>query len=128
MSPPLNLDPKWAGANLAYTMAKYGMSMTTLGLAEELRGDGIAVNSLWPATLINTAAIRNMPGGEQLIRGARKEAIVSEAAAVILARPATDCSGNFFIDEEVLRGEGITDFSGYSMGAPEDQLVPDMFL
>ena len=128
LSPPLNLDPKWAGANLAYTMAKYGMSMTTLGLAEELRGDGIAVNSLWPATLINTAAIRNMPGGEQLIRGARKEAIVSEAAAVILARPATDCSGNFFIDEEVLRGEGITDFSGYSMGAPEDQLVPDMFL
>ncbi|MGO2532732.1 MULTISPECIES: SDR family oxidoreductase [Micrococcaceae] len=128
LSPPLNLDPKWAGANLAYTMAKYGMSMTTLGLAEELRGDGIAVNSLWPATLINTAAIRNMPGGEQLIRGARKEAIVSDAAAVILARPASECSGNFFIDEEVLRGEGVTDFTGYSMGAPEDQLVPDMFL
>lgn len=128
LSPPLNLDPKWAGANLAYTMAKYGMSMTTLGLAEELRGDGIAVNSLWPATLINTAAIRNMPGGEQLIHGARKEAIVSDAAAVILARPASECSGNFFIDEEVLRGEGVTDFTGYSMGAPEDQLVPDMFL
>ena len=69
-----------------------------------------------------------MPGGEQLIRGARKEAIVSDAAAVILARPASECSGNFFIDEEVLRGEGVTDFTGYSMGAPEDQLVPDMFL
>ncbi|MGP9662697.1 SDR family oxidoreductase [Arthrobacter sp. AOP36-C1-22] len=128
LSPPLNLDPKWAGANLAYTMAKYGMSMTTLGLAEELRGDGIGVNSLWPATLINTAAIRNMPGGEKLILGARKEAIVADAAAAILARPAGECSGNFFIDEQVLRGEGVTDFSGYSMGAPEDQLVPDMFL
>lgn len=128
LSPPLNLDPKWAGANLAYTMAKYGMSLTTLGLAEELRGDGIAVNSLWPATIIDTAAIRNMPGGEQMVRGARKDVIVSDAAAVILARPASECTGNFFIDEEVLRAEGVTDFSGYSLGAPEDRLVPDMFL
>lgn len=128
LSPPLNLDPKWAGANLAYTMAKYGMSLTTLGLAEELRGDGIAVNSLWPATIIDTAAIRNMPGGEQMVRGARKDVIVSDAAAAILARPASECTGNFFIDEEVLRAEGVTDFSGYSLGAPEDRLVPDMFL
>ncbi|MGO1696138.1 MAG: SDR family oxidoreductase, partial [Arthrobacter sp.] len=127
-SPPLNLDPKWAGANLAYTMAKYGMSMTTLGLAEELRSDGIGVNSLWPATLINTAAIRNMPGGEKLVLGARKESIVADAAAAILARPAGECSGNFFIDEEVLRAEGVTDFTGYSMGAPEESLVADMFL
>lgn len=128
LSPPLNLDPKWAGANLAYTMAKYGMSLTTLGLAEELRGDGIAVNSLWPATIIDTAAIRNMPGGEQMVCGARKDVIVSDAAAAILARPATECTGNFFIDEEVLRAEGVTDFSGYSLGAREDRLVPDMFL
>lgn len=128
LSPPLNLDPKWAGANLAYTMAKYGMSMTTLGLAEELRSDGIGVNSLWPATLINTAAIRNMPGGEKLVLGARKESIVADAAAAILARPAGECSGNFFIDEEVLRAEGVTDFTGYSMGAPEESLVADMFL
>lgn len=128
LSPPLNLDPKWAGANLAYTMAKYGMSLTTLGLAEELRGDGIAVNSLWPATIINTAAIRNLPGGEKIIGGARKDVIVSDAAAAILARPAAECTGNFFIDEDVLRAEGVTDFTGYSMGAPEDQLFPDMFL
>ena len=71
LSPPLNLDPKWAGMHLAYTMAKYGMSLTTLGLAEELKVDGISVNSLWPCTLIDTAAIRNMPGGEQIVRGAR---------------------------------------------------------
>lgn len=128
LSPPLNLDPKWAGANLAYTMAKYGMSLTTLGLAEELKGDGIAVNSLWPATLIDTAAIRNMPGGMEMIRGARKDVIVADAAAAILARPAAECTGNFFIDEQVLRAEGVTDFSGYSLGAPEDRLVPDMFL
>lgn len=128
LSPPLNLDPKWAGANLAYTMAKYGMSLTTLGLAEELKGDGIAVNSLWPATLIDTAAIRNMPGGEKLVRGGRKAVIVSDAAAAILARPAAECTGNFFIDQQVLRAEGVTDFTGYSLGAPEDQLVPDMFL
>ncbi len=71
LSPPLNLDPKWAGMHLAYTMAKYGMSLTTLGLAEELKADGISVNSLWPCTLIDTAAIRNMPGGEQIVKGAR---------------------------------------------------------
>lgn len=128
LSPPLNLDPAWAGRHLAYTMAKYGMSLTTLGLAEELRGDGIAVNSLWPRTLIDTAAIRAMPGGSELVRAARTPDIVADAAHAVLVRPARECTGNFFTDEEVLRQEGVTDFSRYSLGAPEDALVPDIFL
>lgn len=128
LSPPLNLDPTWAGKHLAYTMAKYGMSLTTLGLAEELRGEGIAVNSLWPRTLIDTAAIRTMPGGSELIKAARTPDIVADAAHAVLLRPAHECTGNFFTDEEVLRQEGLTDFSSYSLGAPEDRLVPDIFL
>ncbi|MFP5315755.1 MAG: SDR family oxidoreductase [Actinomycetes bacterium] len=128
LSPPLNLDPAWAGRHLAYTMAKYGMSLTTLGLAEELRGDGIAVNSLWPRTLIDTAAIRAMPGGSELVRAVRTPDIVADAAHAVLVRPARQCTGNFFTDEEVLRQEGVTDFSRYSLGAPEDALVPDIFL
>ncbi|MDO5744252.1 MAG: NAD(P)-dependent oxidoreductase [Micrococcaceae bacterium] len=128
LSPPLNLDPKWAGEHLAYTMAKYGMSMTTLGLAEELRGTGIGVNSLWPATLIDTAAIRNMPGGEQLVKAARSPRIVADAAHAILSSDAGSCSGNFFTDEAVLASAGISELSGYSMGAPESRLVPDIFL
>ncbi|WP_411731939.1 SDR family oxidoreductase [Paeniglutamicibacter sp.] len=128
LSPPLNLEPKWAGKHLAYTMAKYGMSMTTLGLAEELRGTGVGVNSLWPATLIDTAAIRNMPGGAQLVKAARSARIVADAAHAILTSDAHACSGNFFTDEAVLAAAGVTDFTGYSMGAPESDLVPDIFL
>ncbi|PQZ91135.1 short chain dehydrogenase [Arthrobacter sp. MYb227] len=128
LSPPLNLDPKWAGEHLAYTMAKYGMSMTTLGLAHELSQSGIAVNSLWPATLIDTAAIRNMPGGEQLVKAARSPRIVADAAHAILSSEAKTCSGNFFTDEAVLAATGVTDLSHYSMGAPEDRLIPDIFL
>lgn len=128
LSPPLNLDPKWAGEHLAYTMAKYGMSMTTLGLAHELRESGIGVNSLWPATLIDTAAIRNMPGGDRLIKSARSPRIVADSAHAILVSEAQHCSGNFFTDEAVLAATGVTDLSGYSMGAPEDRLIPDIFL
>ena len=96
LSPPLNLDPKWAGMHLAYTMAKYGMSLTTLGLAEELRGDGIDVNSLWPCTLIDTAAIRNMPGGENMVKAARGPEIMADAAHAVLTRSkpwATEARG-----------------------------------
>ncbi len=128
LSPPLNLDPKWAGMHLAYTMAKYGMSLTTLGLAEELRGEGIAVNSLWPRTLIDTAAIRNMPGGDAIDTAARSPEIVADAAHAVLARSSRTCTGNFFTDEEVLRGEGMTDFTRYSLGAAEDRLAQDIFL
>ncbi|MBT1002524.1 NAD(P)-dependent oxidoreductase [Paenarthrobacter sp. DKR-5] len=128
LSPPLNLTPHWAGLHLGYTMAKYGMSLTTLGLAEELKEDGVAVNSLWPCTLIDTAAIRAMPGGSDLVRASRSPEIMADAAHAVLTRPSRDCSGNFFTDEQVLREEGVTDFSGYSNGAPEDRLLPDIFL
>ena len=128
LSPPLNLSPHWAGLHLGYTMAKYGMSLTTLGLAEELKEDGIAVNSLWPCTIIDTAAIRNLPGGGQIAQAARSPQIMAEAAHAVLTRPSRECTGNFFTDEQVLGQEGVTDFSGYSLGAPEDRLVPDIFL
>lgn len=132
LSPPLNLDPKWAGMHLAYTMAKYGMSLTTLGLAEELKADGVSVNSLWPCTLIDTAAIRNMPGGQQMVKAARGPEIMADAAHAILTGANLGAggskSGNFYTDEEVLRGAGVSDFAPYSLGAPEDRLVPDIFL
>ncbi|TLM85230.1 NAD(P)-dependent oxidoreductase [Pseudarthrobacter sp. NamE5] len=132
LSPPLNLDPHWAGKHLAYTVAKYGMSLTTLGLAEELKADGIRVNSLWPCTLIDTAAIRNMPQGEVMVQAARDPQIMADAAHAVLTgsnlgaggRP----SGNFYTDEEVLAAAGVTDFRPYSLGAPEESLVPDIFL
>jgi citronellol/citronellal dehydrogenase len=132
LSPPLNLNPHWAGKHLAYTMAKYGMSLTTLGLAEELKADGISVNSLWPCTLIDTAAIRNMPHGEQMVRAARGPQIMADAAHAILTggslRAGSAASGNFYTDEEVLAAAGVADFSPYSLGAPEERLVPDIFL
>ena len=132
LSPPLNLNPFWAGKHLAYTMAKYGMSLTTLGLAEELKADGIRVNSLWPCTLIDTAAIRNMPHGDVMVQAARGPAIMADAAHAILTGGNLGAggspSGNFFTDEEVLAAAGVSDFSPYSLGAPEDQLVPDIFL
>jgi citronellol/citronellal dehydrogenase len=128
LSPPLNLDPVWAGRHLAYTMAKYGMSLTTLGLAEELRADGVGVNSLWPATLIDTAAIRNMPGGDALATAGRRPEIVADAAHVLLTSDPRSTTGHFFTDEEVLASRGITDYTPYSLGADEGSLVKDIFL
>jgi citronellol/citronellal dehydrogenase len=132
LSPPLNLDPHWAGKHLAYTMAKYGMSLTTLGLAEELKGDGISVNSLWPCTLIDTAAIRNMPRADHMVQAARVPQIMADAAHAVLTganlRPGAAASGNFYTDEEVLAAAGVKDFRPYSLGAPEGRLVPDIFL
>lgn len=128
LSPPLNLDPKWFGGHLAYTMAKYGMSMTTLGLAEELRDAGVSVNSLWPVTAIDTAAIRNILGGESSARLSRSSDIMADAAHAVLTRPSGQSTGNFFTDEFVLAEEGVTDFTGYSLGAPEDKLMKDFFL
>lgn len=132
LSPPLNLDPKWAGMHLAYTMAKYGMSLTTLGLAEELKADGVRVNSLWPCTLIDTAAIRNMPGGEAIVQAARGPQIMADAAHAVLTgsnvKEGAAATGNFYTDEQVLAATGVTDFRPYSLGAAEDRLVPDIFL
>lgn len=127
LSPPLNMSPKWFGPWLAYTMAKYGMSMCTLGMSEELRGAGIAVNSIWPETAIATAAVKNLLGGDEMIKGSRLPAIVADAAYWILNQPASTCTGNFFLDVDVLRGAGVTDFAQYAVDSEHD-LVADFFL
>ena len=127
ISPPLNLDAKWFAGHVAYTMAKYGMSMCVLGMAEELRAQGIAVNALWPQTAIATAAVMNLLGGEEAIKCCRKPEIMSDAAHEILTRDAKTCSGNFFIDETVLREAGVTDFDQYAVD-PASELMPDFFV
>jgi citronellol/citronellal dehydrogenase len=127
LSPPLNLNPRWAGANLAYTIAKYGMSTVTLGLAEELKDDGIAANSLWPRTIIATAAVQNLLGGDEAMRRSRSPEIMADAAAAILARPSREATGNFYLDDEVLAEEGITDLSAYGPADSSD-LQLDIFL
>jgi len=126
-SPPLNMDPKWFANNVAYTMAKYGMSMCVLGMAEELRSAGVAVNALWPRTAIATSAVKNLLGGDGAMEGARKPEIMADAAYAILTKPSREVTGNFFIDDDVLRKEGVTAFEPYSVvpGAP---LAPDFFL
>jgi citronellol/citronellal dehydrogenase len=132
LSPPLDMQAKWFAGHVAYTMAKFGMSMCTLGMSEELAPLGIAVNSLWPLTAIDTAAVRNLLGGPAVAAVSRSPAIVADAAWVILNRPARETTGNFFIDEEVLRAEGVTDFSVYAPGATgplaADFFVPDEVL
>jgi citronellol/citronellal dehydrogenase len=128
LSPPLDLRPKWAGAYLAYTMAKYGMSLVTLGLAEELRAAGIAANSLWPRTTIATAAVANLLGGEEALAGSRTPAIMADAAYAVLRRDPRNCTGNFFVDEEVLAQEGLTDLEGYRTVPGGGRLEADLFL
>jgi len=128
LSPPLNLHPRWAGAHLAYTLSKYGMSLCTLGLADELAEKGIAANSLWPRTTIATAAIRNLLGGEAAASRARSPRIMADAAHLILTRDSRECTGNFFVDEEVLTGAGATDLSGYRLAGGETDLDLDFFL
>lgn len=127
MSPPLNLDPKWLGAHPAYTLAKYGMSLLTLGWATELAGDAIAANTLWPRTIIATAAVQNLLGGDDAMARSRTPAIVADAAHVVLSSTGRSITGRSLIDDEVLAGVGLTDLSGYSEGT-DDQLVPDVFL
>jgi citronellol/citronellal dehydrogenase len=125
MAPPISLDPKWLGPHTAYTISKYGMSLCTLGLAEELRGDGIAVNALWPRTVIATAALRMLPGIDAA--ECRTEAIVADAAMAIVARPARELTGRLLLDEEILREEGATDFSRYAVD-PERTARLDLFV
>ncbi|MBV9646013.1 MAG: NAD(P)-dependent oxidoreductase [Candidatus Eremiobacteraeota bacterium] len=127
LSPPLDMNPKWFAPHVAYSIAKFGMSLCTLGMAEEFKADGIAVNSLWPVSTIDTAAIRNLLGGERVARMSRHPSILADAAYVILTRPARECSGNFYIDEELLREEGVTDFSRYA-AVPDEQLARDFFV
>ena len=127
LSPPLNLNPKWLAQHLAYTIAKYGMSMIVLGLAEELKKDTIAANALWPRTTIATAAVQNLLGGDALMRMSRTPVIVADAAYAILSKPSAECTGNFFIDEDVLRSEGVSDFEKYAVDKTQ-KLMTDIFL
>jgi citronellol/citronellal dehydrogenase len=127
LSPPLNLNPKWFAPSVAYTMAKYGMSMCTLGMSAEFRKQGVAVNSLWPETAIATAAVANLLGGDEMIKGSRKPEIVADAAYWILTQPARECTGNFFLDTEVLARAGMNDLAGYAV-EPGHALVRDFFL
>jgi citronellol/citronellal dehydrogenase len=126
LSPPLSLDPRWFANHVAYTIAKYGMSMCVLGMAEEFRERGIAVNALWPRTIIATAAL-NLLGGDETAKHGRTPEIVADAAVAILKREARSCTGNFFIDEDVLRAEGVTDLGRYAVN-PKEPLMKDLFL
>jgi citronellol/citronellal dehydrogenase len=130
LSPPLDVQPKWFGSHPAYTLSKFGMSMLTMGMAEEFRTDGIAFNCLWPRTLIATAAVQNVVGGDAAMRGARKPEIVADAALAILRRPSRSCTGQFLVDEDVLRAEGVSDFGAYRFGedASEADLIPDLYI
>ncbi len=127
LAPPLDMKAKWFGSHVAYTMAKFGMSMCTLGMSAEFASDGIAVNSLWPITAIDTAAVRNLLGGETVAAMSRSPEIMADAAHAILTRSSREATGNFYIDEEVLRAEGVSDFSKYAPGA-KGPLAGDFFV
>ena len=127
LAPPLSMQPRWFKNHVAYTMAKYGMSMCVLGMAEEFREAGVAVNALWPKTTIATAALAMIPGMMERLDNCRKPDIIADAAHAIFTRDARTATGNFYVDEEVLASEGVTDFTRYALkpGAP---LIPDFFL
>jgi citronellol/citronellal dehydrogenase len=127
LSPPLDLKEKWFAPHTAYSMAKYGMSLVVLGLAGELRSKGIAVNALWPRTTIATAAVKNLLGGDTLMRRSRNPEIIADAAHRIFLKPARSFSGNFLIDDTFLAGEGVTDFERYRVD-PSEPLAPDFFV
>jgi citronellol/citronellal dehydrogenase len=128
LSPPLLLDPKWLKGHVGYTIAKYGMSMCTLGMAAEFADDGIAFNSLWPRTIIATAAVQNLLGGDEAMRRSRKPEIVADAAYAIVTRPSRECTGNLFLAEDVLAEEGVTDLAAYSYDGGDGDLIPDLFV
>ncbi len=127
LSPPLNLEERWFAPHLAYTMAKYGMSLCVLGMAAEFRERGVAVNALWPVTAIATAAVQNVLGGDEMIRRSRTPDIVADAAYHILQRDVSQASGKFFLDEDVLREEGVEDFERYAV-EPGQELIADFFI
>lgn len=127
LSPPLNLARHWFQSHVAYTIAKYGMSMCTLGMSAEFASDGIAVNSLWPRTIIATAAVQNLLGGDAAMARSRRPEILADAAYEIFSRPSREATGNFYIDDEVLAEAGITDLSAYGY-LPDADLQRDIFL
>jgi citronellol/citronellal dehydrogenase len=127
ISPPLNFETRWFAPHLAYSMAKYGMSLCVLGMAGEFRERGVAVNALWPKTVIATAAVQNLLGGSDVVNRSRKPEIMADAAHAILTRNSRECSGNFFVDEDVLRETGVADFDKYAV-TPGSDLIPDFFV
>ena len=127
LSPPLDFDVKWFANHPAYTLAKYGMSVFAWSMAAEFKDKGLAFNCLWPRTAIATSAIQNILGGDEGMKQCRKPEIMADAAHAIFTRPARDCTGNFFIDDEVLAAEGVTDFDKYAV-SPGTKLMPDFFV
>lgn len=127
LSAPLNMQEKWFRNHVAYSIAKYGMSLCVLGMAGEFREQGIAVNALWPRTAIATSAVKNLLGGDEMAERSRTPAIMADAAYVILTRPSREFTGNFCVDDEVLKSAGVTDLSGYAVN-PEKELLPDFFV
>ena len=127
LSPPLDMKEKWFAGHVAYSMAKYGMSLVVLGLAGELRAKGIAVNALWPRTTIATAAVRNLLGGDMMMNASRTPEILADAAHMIFEKPSKGFTGNFLIDDSFLAGEGVTDFEQYRID-PSVALAPDFFV
>lgn len=127
LSPPIDLAPRWLGAHVGYTLAKYGMSIVALGLAAELREDGVASNTLWPRTLVATAAVQNLLGGDAAMAAARKPEVYADAAYAVINRPARECTGNAFLCEDVLVQDGVTDLSQYSY-VPGAELQVDLFV
>lgn len=127
LAPPLNIEARWLAPHLAYSLSKFGMSLCVLGMAEEFRSAGIAVNALWPRTAIATAAVRNLLGGDDSVRRCRNPEIVSDAAYAIITRPSRECTGQFFLDENVLRDSGDSDLSNYAVD-PTAELLPDFFV
>ncbi|MBD3942156.1 NAD(P)-dependent oxidoreductase [Microbacterium sp. NEAU-LLC] len=130
LSPPLNLSPKWLGGHTGYTLAKYGMTMATLGLAAEFAKDGIAANTLWPRTTIATAAVQFALGGDRMMKVSRTPEVYADAAYEIFTKPSREYTGQTLIVEDVLEAAGVTDFSGYAAvpGTPDSELFPDIFL
>jgi citronellol/citronellal dehydrogenase len=127
LAPPLDFRAEWFAPSAAYSLSKYAMGVWVLAMSEEFAEEGIAFNALWPRSTIATAAVRNLLGGEPMVQRSRHPEIVADAAHAVLCRPARECTGNFFIDEDVLRAEGVTDFSHYAVN-PHAELHPDIFL
>src|SRR5215203_2135428 len=128
LSPPINLDPKWLGPHAAYTLSKYGMTLVTLCAAEELRDAGVAANTLWPRTIIATAAVQNLLGGDEAMARARTPEIYADSAYEILIKPSREYTGQSLIDDEVLAAAGVTDLERYRAGEGDGELIRDLFV
>lgn len=128
LSPPISLDPKWLAPHTGYTIAKYGMTLAALGLAEDLREDGVASNALWPRTLVATAAVQNLLGGDAAMKMARTPAVYADAAYEVLIRESREVTGQTLLCEDVLKASGVSDFSVYSAAGDDAELGVDLFV